>query len=119
MILKFVDFIKESSDTHQMPVGYHVSPAHNHDNIMKKGLQHKSGKVYVWKHRKDADWFADLHRSDGKDMHVYRVNTHGLNLKKDHETDDMSEWSSQYKSGEDGHGYIHHGKIAPDRIQKI
>lgn len=119
LMLSFTQYLTlESQQSYSFDVGYHVSPVKNKDSIMQNGLRHKSGKVYVWKHRKNAAWFANLHRQDGHKMNIWKVNTSGLNLHKDPETDDMSYWSTQYKRNEDGHGYIYHGEIGPDRITK-
>jgi hypothetical protein len=117
----FIQFITKLHEqtTHSIDTSYHVSLADRHNTIKQKGLDTRSGKVYVWKDLNNAKWFANLHADDGKSMDIWKVDSSNLPLHKDHETDDMSDWSSKFAPGTDGHGYIHHGKIEPSRLTHI
>ena len=108
--LQFITTLHEQR-IHSLNTAYHVSPADRHNKIKRDGLSTKSGKVYVWKDLDNAKWFANLHAEDGDTMDVWKVDTTGLPLHKDPETKDMSDWSSRFASGTDGHGYIHHGNV--------
>jgi predicted protein tyrosine phosphatase len=96
---------------------FHVSRSKNDRAIKEKGLKadHR-GRVYVWADQDVADWFFDLHEGDGHQMSMWLVDVSGLRLTPDPETEDMSEWSTMFSSGESGEGYIHKGKIGSDRI---
>jgi hypothetical protein len=118
---RFVRFVAKmyEQQTYGLDAAYHVSLADRHGVIKQHGLTSKSGKVYVWKDLENAKWFANLHVEDGKRMDLWRVNTTGLTLHKDPETNDMSDWSSRFAVGTDGHGYIYHGNIEASRLKHI
>lgn len=104
-----------------LKIAYHVSQSKNDSAIRSQGLKADAqGRTYVWGNPKFADWFFDLHESDGHQMSMWAVDVNGLPLSTDPETEDMSEWGSQFTSGESGEGYIHKGAIGPERIlQKV
>ncbi len=118
---RFVQFVARMHEqqTHNLDTAYHVSLADRHETIKQHGLTSKSGKVYVWKDLENAKWFANLHAEDGKRMDLWRVDTTGLPLHKDPETNDMSDWSSRFAAGTNGHGYIHHGNVEASRLKHI
>lgn len=107
----------------KLSVGYHVSPIKNYDKILKTGLIRRNNEkgIYVWDSLKMAKWFVDLSADDDalrdKSHVIFSINISGLPLSRDNETEDMSQWSSEFKPGQEGGGWIISiDKIEPDRI---
>ena len=99
---------------------WHVAPAKKDRLIEKDGLIPVRGEqyVYVWADQSMAFWFAD-HAPERGRQSIWEVDTKGLQFKPDPETKDMSDWSSNFYEGQEGHGYMHKGPISPDRLRKI
>jgi len=99
-------------------IGYHVSPSKNTGDILQKGLK---DPAYIWKSKGNAEWFRRLHEDPDnneypEDMTIWIVDITGLNMEADEETKDMSYWSSAFREGEFGEGYIYRGRIPPERL---
>lgn len=99
---------------------YHVTSRESAAKIKDEGLKPDSlGRVYLWDNERSADWFRRLHESDDKKMTTLVVSVDPKLLTKDPETEDMSQWGSAWKEGEDGGGHIHHGAIHPHNIRHM
>lgn len=102
----------------RLPVAYHVSKSKNDRAILEDGIRARRGPVYVWRDLDMAEWFANFHHdSEGSPrMTIWLVDTSGLDLQRDPETEDMSEWGSRWNPGEFGGGFMYDGVIGPERI---
>ena len=99
-------------------LGYHVSPTKNGGDIQQNGFR---GPVYIWKDKSFADWYRDTEEDpevneNPDDLMIWIIDVAGLEMKRDPETEDMGAWSSRFKEGEFGEGYIYDGNIPSDRI---
>ena len=121
-----------------MIIGYHIAPAKLNSIILKDGIGQtgyetvfqygkkvkKKKLTYIWLREDVADWFKNLHEDPSMGdtpvkMTKWIIDVTGLNLKRDSETEDMSEWSTKFKSGEFGEGYTYDGIIPPERIIRM
>jgi hypothetical protein len=109
-------------------VGYHVALAKNRDSIRHEGIRPtRNGWAYVWEDEVMAEWFRLFQwddRNEGRD--IYRVDLRGLVLKRDPETEDMTQWDSAFTDDqllhqfeEDGGVWMVKGGIPPERITGI
>lgn len=115
-----VKHIIESSKNNLL-VAYHVAPSKYDQVIEQHGLRAREpAGIYVWGDLRYAQWFAELHRGDGKKMTIWQVNVSDLHKRVDDETYDMSEWSTEFEQDEFGEGYIvQQSQIEPERLRML
>lgn len=103
----------------QLQTAYHVAPSKYNQTIKQNGIVGRDGIVYVWGDIEYASWFAKLHEDDGKPMTIWVVDVSGLDLERDPEAEDMSEWSTEFAVDQFGEAYIiNKNRIEPERIIK-
>lgn len=114
LMREFKTFLSESA---QPKIGYHVTATQNLPVIKKNGIKaDKRGNSYVWDSREMAEWFMDFQNDEGQDRTILKIDMSGLDANPDPEAEDMSEWSSRFKSGTNGGAWIISGPIPLDKI---
>ena len=109
--------------------GWHVTKKENENDIYEFGIKARKGTrirfgrkenipndVYVWGNINMAEWFKNLKEQEGEKYIIMEIDLNGLQLREDPETEDMSDYSSNFEKGEKGEGYIVNKTITPDRI---
>jgi predicted GNAT family acetyltransferase len=114
LMREFTSFLLEDK---QPKVGYHVTATKNLPVIRKNGIKADSrGNSYVWDSLEMAEWFTDFQNDEGQDRTILKIDMTGIDARPDPEAEDMSEWSSSFKSGTNGGAWIVSGPIPPDKI---
>jgi len=117
------EFLNENYD--KQIIGYHITLSKNDNYIKDNGIKSKNGGIYVWLDEYYADWFRKDQFGDKFDDYYrpstkYTINLDGLDLTRDPEAEDMSNWSSIFDENEFGESYIiKTNKIQPNRILDV
>jgi hypothetical protein len=100
-------------------VGYHVIPSSKLQLVITNGIKaDKFGNTYIWDSYDMAEWFRDFQNDNNEDRTILTIDTTGLQMERDPEAEDMSEWSSRFEPGTFGGAWIVSGSIEPSRITK-
>lgn len=92
-------------------IGYHIAPTKLDNIIEQKGIG-KNNIAYIWLKEDNADWFKEYHENPSIQQYPIKmtkwiIDITNLKLKRDPESEDMSQWSSRFKEGEFGEAYIY------------
>jgi len=112
----------------RIKIGFHVTDSSNIDTILDDGIKaspHHSA-VYFWDTLKMARWFAEreflddeMYLEDVEIPAILEVDLTGIDLEKDPESLDMSQWDNKFKGGQFGGAYLLKGSMLPGAVLYI